>query len=164
MNYKNKSFTINSRKFDGQIHKKWKADLIEIQGDLLLFKGVFPEEIIHTHLGVIRPGTISYEFYWINRWYNIFRFHEPEGNLRNFYCNINQPLVLDTDVLDYVDLDIDVLVWKDLSYEVLDLDEFNDNARKYKYSTDLIQKAHISLNEILNLVKNKLFPFDLDIR
>lgn len=159
----NKSFTINSRKFDGSIHRSWRADLMEEKNSLLVFEGVFETEINHSHLGIIRPGTVSYEYYWTDRWYNIFRFHEPEGSLRNFYCNVNQPPVLNGSILDYVDLDIDVLVWKDFSFEVLDVDEFKDNAKKFKYSVELIEKIDESLKEILNLANNKLFPFNTSI-
>jgi protein associated with RNAse G/E len=163
MNQKQNTFTINSRKFDGEIYRSWKAELIEQTKTLLIFAGIFENEINHTHLGIIRPGTVSYEYYWTNRWYNIFRFHEPEGELRNFYCNVNQPPVFDGSSLNYIDLDIDVLVWKDLSFEILDWDEYKDNADKFKYSPELKNKVNESLKEILNLIKNKSFPFDFGI-
>ncbi|MCA1625364.1 MAG: DUF402 domain-containing protein [Acidobacteria bacterium] len=96
----NKIVTINSRKIDGKIHKSWKAELIETNHNLLKFVGKFEKEIKHEHLGVIRRGTVSYEFYWLDRGFNVFRFHEPEGNLRNFYCNINLPPQLENNVLE----------------------------------------------------------------
>lgn len=153
--------TINSRKFDGEIHRSWKAELIEETEDLYIFVGVFDMEVKHSKLGVIRRNTVSYEYYWKNKWFNIFRFHEPEGNLRNFYCNINQPPTLKNGVLDYIDLDIDVLVWQDFSFEILDMDEFEENILKYKYSDQLQKKAHSSLAEIIDLIEKRNFPFDL---
>ncbi len=152
--------TINSRKFDGEIHRSWKAELIDETDELYIFVGVFDLEVKHSKLGVIRRNTLSYEFYWKNKWFNIFRFHEPEGNLRNFYCNINQPPELKNRILDYIDLDIDVLVWQDFSFEILDTDEFEENILKYKYSERLQKKVHKSLAEIIELIENKNFPFD----
>lgn len=111
-------------------------------------------------MGLIRRGTISYEYYWRNRWYNIFRFHEPEGDLRNFYCNISRPPRFDNGVLDYIDLDIDILVRKDLSYEVLDLEEFQDNAAAYAYSNEVRMMADQSLRELKGLIERREFPFD----
>src|SRR5215218_7367004 len=125
------SITINSRKFDGYIDKSWQAELVEETDKILIFAGIFDKEISHTHLGVIRRGTISYEYYWKYKWFNIFRFHEPEGQLRNFYCNVNMPPQFQNNVLDYIDLDVDVVVWKDLSHEILDLDEFELHAAKF---------------------------------
>ncbi len=151
---------INSRKFDWKIHRSWECELIEKSDSLLLFVGEFSEEIHHPKLGVIRRGTVSYEFYWLDRMYNVFRFHEPDGSLRNFYCNINLPLTFENGVLDYVDLDIDVLVWKDFSYEILDLDEFEENAARFNYSDELKFKMNVVLEELLAKIKLREFPFD----
>jgi len=159
MAQKRKKITINSRKYDGKIHRSWKAELIEQKDSLLILVGEFDQEVKHTHLGIIRRGTISYEYYWLDRWYNIFRFHQPDGDLRNFYCNVNLPATFENGVLDYVDLDIDVLVWKDFSTVVLDLDEFAENAKNYCYPTEVFDKAKESLAELKVLIKKKMYPF-----
>jgi protein associated with RNAse G/E len=163
MKNQNKSITINSRKFDGTIHKIWTADLIEEKDALLTFIGRFDKEVNHRQLGLIRRGTVSYEFYWLNGWFNVFRFHESDGSLRNFYCNINMPPEFKNSVLDYVDLDIDVLVWRDFSVQILDTDEFEENSLKYGYSKEIKNKTNESLDKILNLIKKRDFPFDFKI-
>jgi protein associated with RNAse G/E len=152
--------TVNSRKFDGSIRRTWTCRLIEQKGPLLVFEGVFDSDVRHNDLGFIRRGTISYEYYWLDRWYNVFRFHEPEGELRNYYCNINMPPIFVDGVLDYVDLDLDVLVWKDFSYEILDREEFEENAAKYGYSEELRNKVEASLKEITELIDTRSFPFE----
>ncbi len=152
--------TINSRKFDGQIHRSWHAELIEKKDSLLMFVGKFEKEIKHSHLGVIRRGTVSYEFYWLKRCYNVFRFHEPNGKLRNFYCNINLPPTFENNILDYIDLDLDVLVWQDFNFQILDLDEFEQNARKFSYPDSIRRKAKKNLAELVYLIENRKFPFD----
>ena len=156
----NKSVTINSRKFDGNIHRSWKCELIGRKDSLLVFVGEFVEEVSHPKLGLIRRGTVSYEYYWLDRWFNVFRFHEPEGDLRNFYCNINLPPKFQDSVLDYIDLDIDILVWKDFSFEVLDLDEFEENTKKFSYSNDLKLKVQESQGELIKMIERREFPFD----
>lgn len=150
---------INSRKFNGEIHRSWKADFIEKCDSLLIFVGTFENEIRHPNLGVIRCGTVSYEYYWLNRWYNIFKFHEPEGELRNFYCNVNMPPQFENNVLDYVDLEIDVLVSKDFSIEILDREEFEENSQLFGYSEDLITKTFQTLDELLKMIEVRAFPF-----
>ena len=158
-----KIVTINSRKFDGTIHKTWTANLISQKGNLLTLVGEFEKEIIHTHLGIIRRGTISDEFYWLNGWFNIFRFYELDGSLRNFYCNINMPPKFENNSLDYVDLDIDVLVWKNFSIEILDTDEFAENCERFNYPKEIKERAADSVYAILKLVENRRFPFDIQI-
>lgn len=152
--------TINSRKFDGQIHRNWKCKFVEQKGNLLIFVGEFEKEVKHSHLGVIRRGTVSYEFYWLDGWFNVFRFHEPEGDLRNFYCNLNMPPKFENGVLDYVDLDIDILVWTDFRTEILDLEEFETNAKRFGYSEELKSRIHKTIAEILEMIARREFPFD----
>jgi protein associated with RNAse G/E len=151
--------TINSRNFKGEIKRSWKADFIERHDSLLTFVGVFEFEVTHSKLGVIRPGTVSYEYYWLDRWYNVFKFHEPDGELRNYYCNLNLPPNLENNVLDYVDLEIDVLVSKNFEIEILDLDEFDANAQLFGYPSELVQKTFKTLDELLKVIETRSFPF-----
>lgn len=153
---------INSRKFDGKIHRTWKADLIEQKGSLLVLLGEFEKDVKHPILGVIRRGTVSYEYFWLDRWFSVFRFEEPEGGLRNYYCNINMPPTFDNNVLDFIDLDVDVLVRKNFQLEILDLDEFEENSEKYKYSQNLKQTVDLNVKEIIKLIQNKEYPFNLE--
>lgn len=151
---------INSRKIDGEICKSWNAELLKVENSLLIFRGVFDREIKHRHLGIIRRGTISYEFYWLDKWYNVFKFYEPDKSFRNFYCNINMPPKFENDVLDYVDLDIDVIVWSDFSQKILDIDDFENNSKKYGFSSELKLKTDKAVSSILQEIENRVFPFD----
>lgn len=156
-----KNITINARKYDGKIHRTWKADLIIQSKSLLVFIGEFEEEVKHSKLGVIRRGTVSKEFYWLNRWYNIFQFYEPNGDFRNFYCNINMPPTFENNVLDYVDLDLDILVWQDFNYEILDEVEFRENAQTFRYSNQLKSKIKKTTQNLISLIEKREFPFSM---
>jgi protein associated with RNAse G/E len=155
-----KIVTVNARKYNGKIHKTWKCDLIERNKNLLIFEGVFQDEIKHIDLGIIRPGTVSYEYYWLDRWYNVFRFHEPEGTLRNYYCNVNMPPTFESGVLDYVDLDLDVLISRNFKIEILDFKEFEMNSKKFNYTEETVKNVRTALTDLINLVFEKRFPFD----
>ena len=153
--------TINSRKYDQSIGRSWGCELLKREGSLLVFRGEFDEDVTHRDLGLIRAGTVSYEYYWLDRWYSIFRFEDSSGALRNFYCNVNMPPVFDNNVLDYVDLDIDVLVWGDFTYQVLDVDEFEINSSKYSYSAELKTQAQKTLGQLISMIERRDFPFSL---
>ena len=155
-----RAVTINSRFFDGSIGKSWTCKIIEQDGPRLVFVGTFDRQVIHEHLGVIRRGTISYEYYWLDRWYNVFRFHQPDGEFRNYYCNINMPPTFDGRMLDYVDLDLDILVGKDRAYTILDSEEFEENADKYGFSDDLRANVNRAVDELISLIESRRFPFD----
>ena len=152
--------TINSRKYDLTIRRSWQARLIETEGSLLVFVGEFAEDVHHPDLGHIPAGTISYEYYWLERWYNVFRFHEPDGAFRNWYCNINMPPTFEGGMLDYVDLDIDILVWPGKEPLILDKEEFVENAAKYSYAENAILQTEAAVDELLRMLKTREFPFE----
>lgn len=152
---------VRARKYDGREHRSWRARLVSRDARLLWLNATFDEEINHPLLGKIERGTLSVEYYWLDRWYNVFRFHEPSGELRNFYCNINAPPTFDGRVLEFTDLDIDILVAPDLSYRILDEDEFAANAVQFNYPAEVRRKARAALDELIELIETRRFPFDL---
>lgn len=150
--------TINSRKYDGHIRRSWNGGLVHKSNDLLILVGIFNEEVEHTDLGLISAGTVSFEHFWLDRWYNIFRFHEPDGTRKAHYVNITMPPTFADDVIDYVDLDIDVVVWPDGRVEVLDRKDFENNKVKYGYPDKVIRQAENGLSEVLALIDSNGLP------
>src|ERR1041384_7493705 len=151
--------SVQARKFDGRLHRQWDAQLVAQTNTLIVLDGVFAQEVAHPLIGLIARGTLSTEYYWTDRWYSVFRFREPEGLLRNYYCNINQPARFDGRVLSFIDLDIDVLVAPDLSYRVLDEDEFARHAAEFNYPEDLRAHVRCALAELLAPPDGSGFPF-----
>jgi protein associated with RNAse G/E len=150
---------VRTYKYNGAAHRRWKAQLLKQEDQLLVLDAKFSEKIEHPQLGTIQHGTVSIEYYWLNRWYNVFRFLEPDGALRNFYCNVNVPPSFYKRTLSYIDLDIDVLVKTDLSYTVLDEDEFAENALRFNYPPEIERRAYKALEELISLIEQKSYPF-----
>ena len=152
--------TVRTYKYDGRKHRHWRAQLTKRENSLLILSAKLEEEIRHPLLVIIARGTLSIEFYWLDRWYNIFRFHQPSGELLNFYCNINAPPVLHRNVLSYIDLDMDILVSPDLSYSILDEDEFAANTARFKYPLEVQRQAQQALRQLITLIESRRFPFN----
>jgi protein associated with RNAse G/E len=155
-----KSVTVRTYKYDGTEHRGWQAHLSRFESPLIVLDAKFEEEIKHPLLGTVAPETLSIEYYWLDRWYNVFRFVQPTGELRNFYCNVNVPPVLQGNVLSYIDLDIDVLVAPDFSYSILDEDEFVANAARFNYPKEVRRRAEEALEQLVALIEKRAFPFD----
>ena len=151
--------TVRVCKYDGKEHRRWPAKILRQEGSLLVLDASFTEEISHDLLGTIEMGTRSTEYYWLDRWYNVFRFSQPGGELRSFYCNVNIPPEFDGQTLNYVDLDIDILVEPDLTYRVVDLKDFDRNANHYQYPADVQANAKEALAELIALIEARAFPF-----
>jgi uncharacterized protein len=133
--------------------------VVRSDGPLLVLDAEFDHDIQHDLLGTIASGTLSTEYYWLDRWYNVFRFSDTSRQLRNFYCNVNMPPSFDGEVLSYVDLDIDVLVEPGFSYQVLDLEDFEANAKRYDYPEKVQENARRAVDELISLIEARAFPF-----
>lgn len=156
--------TIRACKYDGSEHRTWTAQLLRQEGSLLVLDATFEHEIKHDLLGTIAPGTRSIEYYWLDRWYNIFRFAKPNGELRSYYCNINVPPEFDGQLLSYVDLDVDILVEPDFSYRIVDLEDFKQNAAHFGYSANVQVNVREALEDLIRLIEGRKFPFDEEER
>ena len=154
--------TVRVLKYDRTEYRRWNARISQHNGSLLVLDAEFEYDVQHDLLGVIQGGTRTIEYYWLDRWYNIFRFMNGDNNgTRLYYCNINMPPSLKDNMLTYIDLDIDILVQPDFSYQVLDLDEFEENARRYSYSEEVKSKAQAAVDELVSMIARHQFPFDV---
>lgn len=152
------TITVNSRKYDRSIRRSWTCELLGCEGELVSLVGEFAADVEHPDLGVVPKGTLSYESFWLDRWYSIFRFEAPDGKLRNYYCNLNMPPCFAGHVLDYVDLDIDIVIWPDGRYKILDLQEFGENAIRFGYPESIVSKTRHTLEELIDMIEKKLLP------
>jgi uncharacterized protein len=151
--------TVRVLKYDGTEHRRWNARVARREDSLLILEAEFEFDVQHHLLGDIRRGTRTIEYYWLDRWYNIFCFLEDDGATRLYYCNVNTPPALDDGVLTYIDLDIDILVQPDLSYAVLDLDEFEKNAELFGYDDQTKLRARAVMDELSSMIETRQFPF-----
>ena len=147
---RDEEIVVRVYKYDGREHRTWRARVGTQVGPLIVLDAVFADDVEHDLLGKIGSGTISQEFYWLDRWYNVFRFSD------RFYCNVTEPPSFDGATLTYVDLDIDILVERDFSYRILDLEDFEN----YPYPAEVKQKARHAVAELITLVEARSFPFD----
>jgi len=152
---------VISHKFGGQVKRSWKCEVVEASDTHLICFGVFDADVKHDRLGLISKGTRSREYYWLDRWYNVFEFEEPAGGLRNFYCNISMPPTFGNDLLEYTDLEIDVVVWPDGQIEILDRDEFEVVCSVNRFSKEIMEKVESTLDELLSSIGRRDVPFDI---
>jgi uncharacterized protein len=155
----NRLIIVRVLKHDGTEYRRWSGQLAQREGPLIILHAEFDVGVSHHLLGEIKRGTKTIEYYWLDRWYNVFRFVEADGTTRLWYSNINTPPILDSGVLSYIDLDIDVLVQPDGSYQVLDSDEFEANAKVYGYSDEEKVRVRAAVEELTSMIKKREFPF-----
>ena len=157
-----RGITVCVLKHDGTEYRRWSASLARHEADLIILDAEFDVDVSHEILGEIKQQTRTVEYYWLNRWYNVFRFLKDDGSTRLWYCNINTPPELNDRVLTYVDLDIDILVHSDFSFQLLDMDEFETNGRRYGYSDEEKRQAQKAVDELTTMIETRQFPFLLE--
>jgi protein associated with RNAse G/E len=151
--------TVRVLKYNGIEYRRWNARIKSRVKELIILNAEFEDEVQHASLGTIPKGTRTIEYYWLDRWYNIFQFLKADGSTRIWYCNINTPPELINGELSYIDLDVDILVQPDLSYQVMDLDEFEENAKRYGYSEQVKKRAFKAVDELVSMIEAVRFPF-----
>ena len=154
-----KEITVRVLKHDGTEYRCWHAKIARQDAEMIVLNAEFDVDVSHDLLGEIRRGTRTVEYYWQDRWYNIFRFLRADGSTRLYYCNINTPPKIASGVLSYIDLDMDILVQPDFSYQILDLEEFEANAAAYGYSNHEKARAQDALEELVMMIQTRQFPF-----
>lgn len=76
---------------------------------------------------VFKTGDRFVEYYYTDRWYNIFAVHDRDTEkVKGWYCNIGKPAVFEDGVVSYVDLALDLWVSENGEQRVLDEDEFEE--------------------------------------
>jgi uncharacterized protein len=105
---------------------------------------------------VLEPGDRWTEFFYADRWYNIFEICASDGRLKGWYCNVTRPACISADEVVADDLALDLWVTPDGETQVLDEDEFAA-LRLTPAERESAQKA---LAELQAMVARKAAPFD----
>ena len=104
---------------------------------------------------VFKTGDRFVEYYYIDRWYNIFAVHDREDDkLKGWYCNIGKPAVFEDSTVSYIDLALDLWVSTSGKQTVLDQDEFE----ALELSEELRTGALRGLEELKELFLNDTLP------
>ena len=95
------------------------------------------------------PGDRFIEYYYTDRWYNIFDIANVQGVRKGWYCNIAEPAILFADRIEQVDLFLDVWVSPEGETLILDEAEFTADTT---LSTQQRTGARQALQELLQMI------------
>ncbi len=149
---------IHCYKHNGHLHRQWdEAVLLEKNKDYMVF-GNNRTTVVDSDGQVWNTKEPAILFFFNNRWFNII------GQLKDygiyFYCNIATPFLIDENVIKYIDYDLDLRVFPNGSFKVLDRMEYKFHKRQMHYSNRLDFILRYELGNLIDLVRNKEFPFD----
>ena len=105
---------------------------------------------------IFEPGDHFIEYFYTDRWFNIFAISTAEGRRKGWYCNVAAPAQFSEERIEQVDLLLDVWVSPTGQPLILDEDEFAAD-------TTLTERqrsgARQGLQELLTLIAARREPF-----
>jgi hypothetical protein len=110
---------------------------------------------------VFETGDRFREWFYTDRWYNIFAVASERGELKGWYCNVAEPAHITPHSLSSRDLLLDL--WVDTSYAmtVLDEEEFDSDQ---SLTPDMRASALEALDQLRATTQRRESPFDLHQR
>jgi protein associated with RNAse G/E len=140
----------------GQVTYEYEAVLLSRDEHSIVLEALFDRADMPFMDVVFKTGDRFVEYYYTDRWYNIFAVHDRDTEkVKGWYCNIGKPAVFENGVVSYVDLALDLWVSENGEQRVLDEDEFEE----LKLNDELRTGALKGLEELKNLYKSKNPPF-----
>ncbi|WP_339021213.1 DUF402 domain-containing protein [Spiroplasma endosymbiont of Atherix ibis] len=149
---------VHAYKHSGKLYRSWeKVAILEETEDYLV---LINEDVLITEINGRKWKTNepAIWFFFKDNWYNIICMFKERGI--NYYCNLASPYIFEEGTVKYIDYDLDFKVFNDHSYKILDLKEFNRNRMTWNYSVDIVDKVWQSVDDLKQMIKNKVKPFE----
>ena len=117
--------TVYKRDHTGEIVWQYEGQAIDRSPTHVCLTAVFNTGDIDLGFVTLRRGDVFTEWFYTDRWYNIFRVEDGHtGALKGWYCNVTRPAVLNAASVSADDLALDVFVLPGGNVVLLDEDEF----------------------------------------
>lgn len=137
----------------------WRYDghTLERDATRLVLEARFNRDDIDLGYVKFRRGDRFVEYFYADRWYNVFAIHDvDDDHLKGYYCNVTRPAVLGDGVVRADDLALDVFVFPDGRTQVMDEEEY----AALPLTLDERQHALAAVTELQRRARNAEPPFD----
>jgi uncharacterized protein len=119
------TYTVEKRDHHGSIKLSYEGEVVERSATHICLIATFARDDVDAGYVVFRRGDTMTEWFYTDRWYNVFRLQDVHtGLLKGWYCNITRPAVIGETTLHADDLALDVFVSPQGAITLLDEDEF----------------------------------------
>lgn len=153
-----RTLTVYKQDHHGEVVFRYDGTEIVRTDTLVVLEAFFGRDLHPTEYHTFKRGDRMLEWFYTNRWYNIFELHHCDTDaLEGWYCNITRPATVDESGVYADDLAIDVMVYPDGRTLILDMDDFEALSLDAETKT----AAETWLQHLLAHVEQRLAPFDL---
>jgi len=116
--------TVIKRNPVGEEKTRYAGEVIERLSDGVVIEAYWTWAARDLGYARFEPGDRFIEYYYSDRWFNIFAISNKDGSRKGWYCNVAAPAVISAASIEQVDLLLDVWVDPTGKSLVLDEDEF----------------------------------------
>lgn len=103
----------------------YQAQVLQRDSRFMLLHARWDRDTIDIGFVTFELGDHLYEYFYTDRWYNIYELQAPDGTLKGWYCNITRPALFYADMIESEDLELDLFVSPDRQHiHLLDEDEY----------------------------------------
>jgi protein associated with RNAse G/E len=147
---------VQKKNLAGEVTYEYEGVLLTRAENSMTLEALFDRADMPFMDVVFKTGDRFIEYYYSDRWYNIFAIHDRDDKkIKGWYCNIGKPAMFEDGIVSYVDLALDLWVSAAGKQSVLDEDEFEE----LQLNEELRAGALNGLNELKSLFKSKNPPF-----
>jgi len=118
------SLTIRKLDHIGSQVTAYPGVVLQRDGQSIVLRTAWERDPMDLGFVVLEPGDRWTEYFYVDRWYNIFEIRTSDGRLKGWYCNVTRPACITDDDVTAEDLALDLWVAPDGQMQVLDEDEF----------------------------------------
>src|SRR5207245_1804634 len=79
---------------DGTQAFAWDGTVLRCDESGIVLRAEFNVDLVELGYTTFRRGDVFVEFYYWDRWYNVFQISTPDGQLKGWYANVGLPAEL----------------------------------------------------------------------
>jgi predicted RNA-binding protein associated with RNAse of E/G family len=148
--------TVRKLDHNGQQVFAYPGRVLRRESAAIVLRTTWNRDPLDVGYVLLEPDDFWTEYFFADRWYNIFEIHGGDGRLKGWYCNITRPARIDAREVAAEDLALDLWVAPDGECRVLDEDEF----AALPLTPVEREAAQQALAELQAMVKQQVPPFD----
>jgi protein associated with RNAse G/E len=141
--------TVFKQDTHGETKISYKGEVIERLTNGVIIRAAWTLPVRDLGYTQFEPGDQFVEYYYTDRWFNIFDIASTDGKRKGWYCNVAVPAIVSDETIQQIDLILDVWVYPDGRTLILDEEEF---AADTLLTEGMREKAQQGLQTLLHMI------------
>ena len=148
---------INCYKHDGSIHRCWDRGLVLANNEDFVVVATKKAKVVENNGRKWFTREPAVTIFSKKEWWNVICMFKEDGIC--YYCNIASPSIVNNTNIRYIDYDLDAKLFPDNEIKILDEKEYLKHKQLYHYSNELDEVLKYQTKEIVQKMKERVFPF-----